>query len=73
MYSVQKIKREFFLVEGIQQIEFDFVTSINVTNGNDPMQHQRVATITCYKCGQKVIIEKTVLIQLTQAQYQIKV
>ena len=50
---VQMIEREFLLVEGIQQMEFDWVMSVDVTTGNDPMRQQRVATITCYKCGHK--------------------
>ena len=36
----QKIEREFLLVEGIQQIEFDTVMSIDVTTGNYPIRQQ---------------------------------
>ena len=64
--------RDFLLVEGIQEIKFDTVMSIHVTAGNGPMKQQRLATITCYKCGQKVIIERTAITQLAQAQYQNK-
>ena len=51
--SVQKIEREFLLVGGIQQTEFDTVMLIDTTTGNDPIRQQRSVTITCYKCGQK--------------------
>ena len=53
IYCAQKIETEFLLVEGIQQIEFDTVMSIDVTAGNNPMRQQRVATMTCYECCKK--------------------
>ena len=49
----QKIEREFLLLEGIQHTEFDTVMSIDATTGNNPIRQQRLATITCYKCGGK--------------------
>ena len=49
----KKIKREFLLVERIQQMEFESVISVDATIGNDPMIQQRVVTMTCCKCGQK--------------------
>ena len=50
---VHKIKRPFLLVQGIQQMKFDTVISIDVTDGNDPMRQQRVGNITCFKCRQE--------------------
>ena len=52
----------------IQQIEFETVMSIDTTAENDPLRQLRLANITCYKCGQKDVIEKTTLVQLVQAQ-----
>ena len=49
----QKIYREFFLVEGIQQSKFDTVMSIDISTCNHPLRQQRLANITCYKCRQK--------------------
>ena len=43
----QNIKREFILVEGIQQTELCTIMLIDLTGGNDPMRQQRVAAITC--------------------------
>ena len=65
---MHKIEREFLLVERIQQTEFDCVMSIDVTPGNSTMRQQRVVSITCYKCSQNVIIEKT---QMVTAYYPI--
>ena len=39
-HGKQKIKREFLLVEGIQQIEFDTVLSISANAGIDPLRQQ---------------------------------
>ena len=69
----QKVEREFSLVEGNQQKEFDSIMSINAFAGNNPMIQQRVFTITCYECGPKVILGKIVLIWLAQAQYKIEI
>ena len=38
--NAQKIEREFLLVEGIQQTEFDTVMSIQTSAGNDPLKQQ---------------------------------
>ena len=51
--NAQKTEREFLLADGIQQTEFDTVMLIDVTIENAPMGQQRVAMITCYKCGEK--------------------
>ena len=45
MAHAQKIKREFLPVEGIQQMEFDKVMSIDAAAGNDPMTQERLADI----------------------------
>ena len=29
------------------------VMSIDMTAGNDPIRQQKLANVTCYKCGQK--------------------
>ena len=68
----QKIEREFLLVEGIQQTVSHMVMSIDMTAGKGSMRQQRLANITGYKCGQKVVTEKTALVQLVQVQHQIK-
>ena len=49
---VQKIEREFLLIKGVQQTEFDMILSINAITGNDSMRKQSLANITCCKCGQ---------------------
>ena len=46
---------------------------IDVTSGNDPMRQQTEGNTNCYKCCQKVITGKTVLIQLIQAKDHIKI
>ena len=48
---MQKIEREFLLLEGIQQTEFDTVMSIDTFAGNNLMRKQRLATITFFMCG----------------------
>ena len=68
----QKIEREFLLVKGVQQRDFDIVMSIDVTAGNDPMRQQRLANMTSYKCGYKGHYRKTALVQLVQVQAWIK-
>ena len=45
--------KRILLVEGIQQTEFAFVMSIDITIGNEQIRQQRVVSITCYKCRQK--------------------
>ena len=42
-------KREFLLVEGIQQTKSYSVMAIDATTGNDPMRQQEVETIIFYK------------------------
>ena len=59
---VQNIEREFLLVKGIQQTEFDTVMSIDTTAGNDPMRQCRLVTVICCKCGQKGHYKKTALV-----------
>ena len=68
----QKIEIDLLLADRCQQTKFYTVTSIDVTAGNDPMGHQRVATITYYKMVRKVIMGNNVLLQLVQAKYQAK-
>ena len=50
---IQKIEREFHLVEEIQQTDFSTVMLMDASASNDPMKWQQKANITCYKCGQK--------------------
>ena len=44
----QKIEREFLLVEGIKQNEFDTVMSIDANAGNDPVRQQGLSNIKCF-------------------------
>ena len=53
LMTAWKIEREFLLVEGIQQTEFDMVMSVSAVAGNEPMRQQRLETITWFKCRQK--------------------
>ena len=53
IYNAQKIESELFLMEEIYLTDFDMVMSNDVTTGNDPMRQQRLANLTCHKCGQK--------------------
>ena len=63
--DAQKIKRGFFFIEGIQQRKFDIVMAIDATTGNDLVRQQRLANMTYVSVVKQVIIERTVLIQLT--------
>ena len=44
-----KIEREFLVLEGIQQTNFDMVMLVDAVGGNDLMNQH----ITCFKCRQK--------------------
>ena len=46
------------------------VMSIDVTTAHDLMRQQRLANMTSIGVVKKVIIERTALVQLAQAQYQ---